>query len=112
MRRPSRKQPPLKEDHRRAFPQVNSGAVGLAGLEPAASSLSEMDGRAPCYPAFALVVPLRRTYKDGVNLSVQIRPSVLACPRRVVSQLNCQFSETDNEIGQLPWPLECQGELR
>src|SRR4029453_17637568 len=41
--------------------------VGLAGLEPAASSLSEMDGRALCYPAFALVVRLRKSYKDGVN---------------------------------------------
>jgi magnesium-transporting ATPase (P-type) len=29
--------------------------------------LSEMDGRALCYPAFSLVVPLRKTYKDGVN---------------------------------------------
>jgi hypothetical protein len=41
--------------------------VGLAGLEPAASSLSEIDGKAPCYPAFALVVRLRKSYKDGVN---------------------------------------------
>ena len=26
-----------------------------------------MDGSAPCYPAFALVVRLRKAYKDGVN---------------------------------------------
>ena len=32
-----------------AFPQVNPGVVGLAGLEPAASSLSEIDGWAPCF---------------------------------------------------------------
>jgi hypothetical protein len=51
--------------------QVNPGVVGLAGLEPAASSLSEIDSQAPCYPAFALVVPLRKTYKDGVNLPIQ-----------------------------------------
>jgi hypothetical protein len=38
VRRPSRKQPPLKEDHREAFSQVNPDVVGLAGLEPAASS--------------------------------------------------------------------------
>jgi hypothetical protein len=29
-------------------PLVRAGVVGLAGLEPAASSLSEMDGRALC----------------------------------------------------------------
>jgi hypothetical protein len=52
--------------------------VGLAGLEPAASSLSEMDGRASCYAAFALVVRLRKWHRDGVNPSVQIRPSVVA----------------------------------
>jgi hypothetical protein len=54
-------------DHRGAFLQVSSGVVGLAGLEPAASSVLEIDGPALCYPAFALVVRLRRSYKDGVN---------------------------------------------
>jgi hypothetical protein len=29
--------------------------------------LSEIDSQAPCYPAFPLVVLLRRSYKDGVN---------------------------------------------
>jgi hypothetical protein len=32
--------PLSEEEHRRAFPQVKDGVVGLAGLEPAASSLS------------------------------------------------------------------------
>jgi hypothetical protein len=41
--------------------------VGLAGLEPAPSSLSEIDGRAPCYPAFALVVSIHEGHRDGVN---------------------------------------------
>jgi hypothetical protein len=41
---PSPKQPPLTEWHRRAFLQVNPGVVGLAGLEPAASSLSGIKG--------------------------------------------------------------------
>ncbi len=54
--------------------------MGLAGLEPAASSLSEIDGRAPCYPAFPLVVLLRKSYKDGVNLSVQVQPCLLPTP--------------------------------
>jgi hypothetical protein len=31
------------------------------------SSLSEMDGRALCYPASSQVAPLRKSYKDGVN---------------------------------------------
>jgi hypothetical protein len=39
--------------------------VGLPGLEPGTSSLSEMDGRPPCYSAFPLVVLLRKSYKDG-----------------------------------------------
>jgi len=30
-------------------------------------SLSEMDGRALCYPGFSLVVLLRKSSKDGVN---------------------------------------------
>ena len=59
---------PSKETTRRPFPQVNPGVVGLAGLEPAASSLSEMDGRALRYPAFLLVVQLRKWHRDGVNL--------------------------------------------
>ena len=68
----------------RAFAQVRVAVVGLAGLEPAASSLSEMDGQALCYPAFPLVVPLRKSYRDGVNLPIQVQPSVLAYPIRVV----------------------------
>jgi hypothetical protein len=41
--------------------------VGLAGLEPAPSSLSGMDGRAPCYPASSQVARLRNCSRDGVN---------------------------------------------
>jgi hypothetical protein len=37
-----------RRHYRRVFPQLKDGVVGLAGLEPAASSLSEMDGQAPC----------------------------------------------------------------
>jgi hypothetical protein len=51
--------------------------VGLGGLEPPPSSLSEIDGRPPCYPAFLLVVRLRKSYKDGVNsLSAAERQAV------------------------------------
>jgi hypothetical protein len=44
--------------------------VGLPGLEPRTASFSEIDGRAPANQACALVVRLRTSYKDGVNLSV------------------------------------------
>ena len=76
---------------------VTGRFVGLAGLEPAASSLSEMDGRALCYPAFALVVLLRKSYKDGVNRCPP--PSV----RRYVA---------GSGLGRPPghrWPSICHG---
>jgi hypothetical protein len=38
-----------------------------AGPEAETSSLSEMDGWAQCYPAFALVTLLRKWHRDGVN---------------------------------------------
>jgi hypothetical protein len=41
--------------------------VGLAGLEPAASSLSEIDGWALCYPAFPQVALIHEWHRDGVN---------------------------------------------
>ena len=50
---------PNPNDDRPAFPLVRGRFVGLAGLEPAASSLSEIEGRALCYPAFPQVVRLR-----------------------------------------------------
>jgi hypothetical protein len=34
---------------------------------PAMRVLSGIDGQAPCYPAFPLVVLLRKSYKDEVN---------------------------------------------
>jgi hypothetical protein len=52
--------------------------VGLAGLEPAASSLSEMDGRALCYPAFSQVALIHEWHRDGVN---RIHPHQTGCSR-------------------------------
>jgi hypothetical protein len=52
---------------RTAFSLVKGHLVGLGGLEPPPSSLSEIDGRAPCYPAFPLVMLLRKSHRDGVN---------------------------------------------
>ena len=43
----------IEGEHRRVFPQVNPGVVGLAGLEPAASSLSGIEGSALCGPPFS-----------------------------------------------------------
>jgi hypothetical protein len=40
--------------------------VGLGGLEPPPSSLSEIDSQALCYPAFSQAVPIRECYRDGV----------------------------------------------
>jgi hypothetical protein len=42
---------------------------GEPGLEPGTSSLSEMHGPAPCYPAFPLVVLLHKSYKDRVTMA-------------------------------------------
>ena len=53
--------------HQRAFPQLNAGVVGLAGLEPAPSSLSGIEGWAPCYPAFSQLVLIHEWHRDGVN---------------------------------------------
>jgi hypothetical protein len=41
--------------------------VGLGGLEPPPSSLSGIEGRAPCYSAYSQAMRLRRHYRDGVN---------------------------------------------
>jgi hypothetical protein len=47
--------------------ELGEWLVGLPGLEPGPSSLSEIDGQAPCYPAFAQAVRLRQWRRDGVN---------------------------------------------
>ena len=52
--------------------------MGLAGLEPAASSLSEMDGRALCYPAFSQVALIHEWHRDGVN---RTHPHQTGCSR-------------------------------
>jgi hypothetical protein len=80
-----------------------AGVVGLPGLEPGTSSLSEIDGRALCYPAFPLVVLLRKSYKDGVNLSVQIQPSachpILCWPPHGWSSARCMAQASELAAG-------------
>ena len=49
----------IENDHRRAFPQLNSGVVGMAGLEPAASSLSAKRREPMCGTPFLQVTPDR-----------------------------------------------------
>jgi hypothetical protein len=46
----------VEGDDSRVLPQVKAGVVGMAGLEPAASSLSAIEGSALCGPAFPQVV--------------------------------------------------------
>ena len=67
MRRRCRRTAAIGDGYGPAFPLVNPRIVGLAGLEPAPSSLSEMDGRPPCSPAFFQVVRLRKCHRDEVN---------------------------------------------
>ena len=51
--------------HRRVFPQLKTGVVGLAGLEPAGSSLSGIEGSALCGPAFSQVAGERQGRRDA-----------------------------------------------
>ena len=60
--------------------------VGLPGLEPGTSSLSEIDGRALCYLAFPLVVPINEGHRDGVNDGEQ-RNVTAAAPGILVLRL-------------------------
>jgi hypothetical protein len=60
-----RHQPWSKETTRRPLSQVRNGMVGLAGLEPAASSLSEIDGCALCYPAFPQLALIHERHRMG-----------------------------------------------
>jgi hypothetical protein len=60
---------------------VHQGEPSLAGppdshpswLPQAMGVLSEIDGRAPCYPAFFQVMPLREWHRDGVNRDLLLR---------------------------------------
>jgi hypothetical protein len=52
---------------RRRRPDDRHSFIRRGWPAPAMGGLSEIDGRPPCYPAFALVVRLRKSYKDGVN---------------------------------------------
>jgi hypothetical protein len=67
------------------FPQVNFGVVGLAGFEPAASSLSEIDGKirdrrqALCYLAVPQLALIHEWHWDGVNRG----PAALSDRRRL-----------------------------
>ncbi len=41
--------------------------VGLPGLEPGTSSLSEIDSQAPCYRPYSQAEAIRNYHRDGVN---------------------------------------------
>src|SRR4029453_8947078 len=56
----------IERADRRAFRQVNPGVVGLAGLEPAASSLSAIGGLPLCNPAFLQVAADRQGRSNAV----------------------------------------------
>ena len=51
---------------------------------------------------------LRKSYKDGVNLWIQVQPSLLVPPYEGSAELSRRgFSEANGEVGQFPEPLEC-----
>jgi hypothetical protein len=61
--------PPIElapQRERPAFPLVTGRVVGLAGLEPAASSLSAIEGSPLCGPAFSQVAADRRGRSNAV----------------------------------------------
>jgi hypothetical protein len=72
--------------------ELGNWLVGLPGLEPGTSSLSEMDGRAPCYPAFPLVGLLRKSYKDGVNRDPAVQSIMVAGPQGARSLCPCRHT--------------------
>jgi hypothetical protein len=56
---------PRSRSDRRAFRQVNVGVMGLAGIEPAPSSLSDIEGSALCGAAFPQVTAERQGLRDA-----------------------------------------------
>jgi hypothetical protein len=62
----------IKGGHRGAFSQFKAGVVGLASLEPAASSSSGIEGSALCRPAFPQVTAERQGRRDAF-LATSIR---------------------------------------
>jgi hypothetical protein len=79
---------PPRQSYQRAL--SHQGEPSLAGhtdshpswRPPAMGVLSEIDSRAPCYPAFPQVVRLRRCRRDGVNCGPAALPWPLSktCP--------------------------------
>src|SRR5215218_1088633 len=55
----------VEGDDRRLLSQVRTNVVGLAGLEPAASSLSGIEGSALCGSAFSQVAGERQGRRDA-----------------------------------------------
>jgi hypothetical protein len=51
------------------------------------SSLSGIDGQAPCYPAFPQDVPIREDRRDGVNPSPAERATMHGTCTRPASQI-------------------------
>jgi hypothetical protein len=56
-----------REDANRVFLQVKSRVVGLAGLEPAASSVSGIEGLSAVRPAVPQVAHERKGPRDAFN---------------------------------------------
>ena len=72
------------------------GVVGLPGLEPGTSPLSDIDGRALCYPASLQLALIHELHRDGVN---HVHPPQLA----VVFQWRAPRAP-DWSSGEPSWP--------
>jgi Holliday junction resolvase-like predicted endonuclease len=57
--------------------------------------LSDITGRAPCYPAFSQVIRLRRCRRDGVNFG---RAAALAGPDQIESIVQASATEVESII--------------
>ena len=66
--------------------------MGLAGLEPAPSSLSEIEGCALCYPAFPQLALIREWHRDGVNHASPYQLAAAIYWRPMGSQLELKRS--------------------
>jgi hypothetical protein len=84
---------------RPAFLLVKGRLVGLAGLEPAPSSLSGITSRAPCYSAFLQAARLRKCRRDGVNCVL-----LLEVGRRTAWMEACSMVRPPSD----PCPLLCR----
>src|SRR5512132_800384 len=83
-------------------PDFHPGTGAAAGRH---RGLSEMDGRALCYPAFALVARLRKGHRDEVNPAGPDRAFSAGPPMRVL-QGRAGEAAAKRSVGRPSWAVE------